>query len=123
MDKDKQIEEIVKLFMNIPKIRFPEGFTYRPYVLAEALYDAGYILSIDEHVTPDETYISVEFYNGELMKCKNSYADLISLLDVDTVEKRIEGLKQESFRLQQEMWFNEVFEKIYGGKYAQSEVL
>lgn len=42
MNKEKQIEEIVKLFMNIPKHRFPEGFTYRPYVLAEALYNAGY---------------------------------------------------------------------------------
>ena len=40
--KEKQIEEIVKLFMNIPARLFPEGFTYRPYVLAEALYNAGY---------------------------------------------------------------------------------
>lgn len=87
------------------------------------IVNAGYILSIDEHVTPDETYISVEFYNGEIMKCKNSYADLISLLDIDTVEKRIEKLKQESFRLQQQIKLDEVIARIYGDQYAQSKVL
>lgn len=53
-DEKQAIEEIVNLFMNIPQHRFPEGFRYRPYVLAEALYNACYRkqewISVDERL-------------------------------------------------------------------------
>ncbi len=79
------------------------------------IVNAGYIVSIDEHVTPDRTFTQVKFYDGTVLDCKDSYNQLSMLLDVDTIEKRIERLKEENFRRRMQNQYNEVFEKYIGG--------
>ena len=63
------------------------------------IVNAGYIVSIDEHIMPDRTFTQVKFYDGTVLDCKDSYNQLSMLLDVNTTEKHIERLKEENFRL------------------------
>lgn len=80
MTKNEQI-------MNIPKNLFPEGFTYRPYVLAEALYNAGYrkvergewILEREPDGTPHRFHCSLcdyDAFNVATNFCPNCGADM-----------------------------------------------
>lgn len=80
------------------------------------IVNASHIASIDEHVTPDITFTQVKFYDGSILDCKDSYNQLSMLLDVDSVEKRIEHLKEENFRTRMRNQYDEIFAELMGGK-------
>lgn len=70
-----------------------------PLCSLKRIVNANYIVSIDEHITPDITFTQVKFDDGTVLDCKDSYNVLSMLLDVDSVEKHIERLKEDNFRI------------------------
>lgn len=80
------------------------------------IVNAGYIVSIDEHITPDRIFTQVKFYDGTVLDCKDSYNQLSMLLDVDSVEKHIDRLKEENFRMRMQNQHDEILAELMGGK-------
>lgn len=80
------------------------------------IVNASHIASIDEHITPDITFTQVRFNDGTVLDCKDSYNQLSMLLDVDSVEKHIERLKEENFRRRMQYQYDEIFAELMGGK-------
>lgn len=79
------------------------------------IVNAGCIVSIDEHITPDKTFTQVKFYDGTVLDCKDSYNQLSMLLNVDSTEKHIERLKAENLRIRTQNQIDEIIHKTYGG--------
>lgn len=80
------------------------------------IVNASYIASIDEHITPDRTFTQLRFDDGTVLDCKDSYNQLSMLLDVDSVEKHIERLKEENFKIRMQNLYDKVFAEDVGGR-------